>query len=81
MELEEDIEKMFSTMDHPGNMAHQNSSSEIIENETFNEEESFTFQSIIFDMESNKLIIEKFDMKNKKGKYHSKVDLRDMWPS
>jgi hypothetical protein len=27
------------------------------------------------------LIIEKGDVKNKKGKYHSEVDLRDMWPS
>jgi hypothetical protein len=27
------------------------------------------------------LIIEKVDMKSKKGKSHSEVDLRDMWPS
>jgi hypothetical protein len=71
MELEADIEKMFPTIDHPGNLAHQNSSLEIIENETFNEEESFAFQSIVFDKESKKLIIAKGDMKNKKGKYHS----------
>jgi hypothetical protein len=81
MELEADIEKMFPTIDQPGNMAHQNSSLEIIENETFNEEESFAFQSVVFDRESKKLIIEKGDMKNKKGKSHSEVDLRDMQPS
>ena len=37
MELEADIEKMIPTIDQPGNMTHQNSSLEIIENETFNE--------------------------------------------
>jgi hypothetical protein len=45
------------------------------------EEESFSFQSVVFDKESKKLIIEKGDMKNKKGKYRSEVDLKDMWPS
>jgi len=48
-------------------LTHQNSSLEIIENETFNEQESFTFQSVVFERESKKLIIEKGDMKNKKG--------------
>jgi hypothetical protein len=81
MELEADIEKMFPSIDQPGNMAHQNSSLEIVENDTFSEEESFTFQSTIFNKESKKLIIEKSDMKNKKGKYRSEVDLRDMRPS
>jgi hypothetical protein len=37
MELEADIEKLFPTIDQPRNKAHQNSSLEIIENETFNE--------------------------------------------
>jgi hypothetical protein len=54
---------------------------EIIENEAFNEEESFSFQRTIFDRESKKNIIEKSDVKNKKGKSHSKVCLRDMRPS
>jgi hypothetical protein len=49
MEIEVDIEKMFPTIDQPGNMAQQNSSLEIVENETFNEEEPFTFQSVVFD--------------------------------
>jgi hypothetical protein len=81
MELEADIEKTFPNIDQPGNTTHQNSSLEIIENETFNEEESFSFQSDVFDRESKKLIIEKGDMKSKKGKSHSEVDLRDMRPS
>jgi hypothetical protein len=49
MELEAYIEKTFPTMDQTGNTAHQNASLEIIENETFNEEESFSFQSVVFD--------------------------------
>jgi hypothetical protein len=71
MELEVDIEKMFPTIDQPRNMAHQNSPLDITENETFNEEESFSFQSDVFDRESKKLIIEKGDMKNNKIKYRS----------
>jgi hypothetical protein len=81
MELKADIEKMFSSIDQLGNMAHQNSSLEIIENETFNEEESFVFQSVVFYKESKKLILKKGDMKKKKGKYRLEVDLRDMQPS
>jgi hypothetical protein len=73
MDLEADIEKMFPIIDQSGNTTHHNSSLEIIENETFNEEESFSFQSIVFDKESKKLIIEKGDMKNKKGKSHSRL--------
>ena len=49
MELEVDIKKMFPNIDHPGGMAHHNLLLEIIENETFDEEESFVFQSAIFD--------------------------------
>jgi hypothetical protein len=41
---------------------------EIVANEIFDEEESFVFESVVFDIESKKLIIEKSDVKNKKGK-------------
>jgi hypothetical protein len=68
MKLEIDIEKVFPNVDHPENMAHQNPLMEIIESETFNEEEYFVFQSVVFDRESKNLIIEKTDVKNKKGK-------------
>jgi hypothetical protein len=78
MELEDDIEKMIPNIDHPGGMVHQNPSLEIVENETFDEEESFVFQSIVFDNESKKLIIEKSDVKNKKGKSRAEVNLRNM---
>jgi hypothetical protein len=43
MELEATYRENVSHIDQPGNMTHQNSSLEIIENETFNEEESFVF--------------------------------------
>jgi hypothetical protein len=68
MEIEVDIEKIFPTIDQTRNTSHQNSSLEIIENEAFSEEDSFSFQSIVFNKESKKLIIEKGDIKNKKGK-------------
>jgi hypothetical protein len=44
----------------------------------FDEDESFVFQSVVFDSESKKLIIEKRDVKNKKGKSRSEVDLANM---
>jgi hypothetical protein len=43
MELEADVEKMFPNIDQPRGTAHQNLLLEIIENETFDEEESFVF--------------------------------------
>jgi hypothetical protein len=81
MELEVDIEKIFPAIDQPENMAQQNSLLEVVANETFSEEESFTFQSVVFDKESKKLIVERGDQKNKKGKSRSEVDLKDMQPS
>jgi hypothetical protein len=78
MELEVDIEKIFPAMEQPENITQQNSLLEAVANETFSEEESFTFQSVIFYKESKKLIVERSDKKNKKRKYHSKVELKDM---
>jgi hypothetical protein len=72
---------MFPNIDKLENMTHHNSSLEIIENETFNEEELFSFQSVVFDTKSKKLIIEKGDVKNKKGKSNSEVYLRYVHPS
>ena len=54
---------------------------EIIETETFDEEELFAFQSIVFNSESKNLIIEKRDEKNKKGIFHSYINLQNMRPS
>jgi hypothetical protein len=53
MELEDDIEKMFPNIDQQGGTAHHNPSLEIIENDTFDEEESFVLHSVVFDNESN----------------------------
>jgi hypothetical protein len=81
MELEVDIEKIFPAMEQPENMAQQNYLLEFVANETFSEEESFTFQSVVFYKESKKLIVERSDQKNKKGKSRSEVNLKDMRPS
>jgi hypothetical protein len=80
MELEVDIEKIFPAIEQPENMAQQNYLLEVVGNETFSEEESFTFQSVVFYKESKKLIVERTHQKNKKGKYCSEVDLKDMRP-
>jgi hypothetical protein len=71
---------MFPNINQPGSTTHQNLSLEIVENETFDEEESFVLHSAVFEKESKKLIIEKNYVNNKKGKSCSKVDLRDMKP-
>ena len=68
MELKDDIEKLFPSINQPRSMTHHNPLMEIIENETFDEEESFVFHSVVFDNESKKLIIEKSDVKNKRLK-------------
>ena len=78
MELEVHIEKIFPTMEELENMAQQNYLLEVFGNATFSEEESFTFQRIVFDRESKNMIVERIDQKNKKGKDHSEVDLKYM---
>jgi nucleoside-triphosphatase THEP1 len=54
---------------------------EIVENEIFDEEESFLFHSTVFDNKSKKIIIENSNVKNKKGKYRLEINLRNMRPS
>jgi hypothetical protein len=49
--------------------------------ENFDEDESFVFQSVVFDSQSKKMIIEKKNVKNNKGKSHSEVALANMRPS
>jgi len=78
MELEADIEKIFPTIEQPKKMTQQNSLLEVVGNEAFSEEESFTFQSDVFYKESKKLIVERSDHENRKGKACSEVDLKDM---
>jgi hypothetical protein len=68
MELEIDIKKMSPNANQLEDMDHHNPLMEIIERETFDEEESFVFQRSFFDSESTNLIIDKRYVKNKKGK-------------
>jgi hypothetical protein len=51
---------------------------EIAETDIFYEDESFVFQSVVFDSQSKNLIIEKRDVTNKKGKSRSEINLRNM---
>jgi hypothetical protein len=81
MELKIDIEKVFPNVDQLENASHQNPHMEIIESETFDEEEYFVFQSVFFYNESKNLIIEKRYVKNKKGKSRSDINLQNMRPS
>jgi hypothetical protein len=60
------------------NNAPQNPQMKIIWTKTFDEEEYFSFQSVAFYSEYKKLIIEKRDVKNKKGKYRSEINLWNM---
>jgi hypothetical protein len=78
MELKIHIEKVFPNVGQLEKTAHQNPQMEIIESETFDEEESFVFQSVFFYSKSKNLIIEKRDVNNKKGKYHSEINLQNM---
>jgi hypothetical protein len=80
MELEIDIEKIFPDDDQLERIALHNPGMEIIGIDTLDEEESFAFQSVVFDNESKKLIIEKKDVKNKKGKSHLDINLCNMRP-
>jgi hypothetical protein len=81
MELEIDIDKMFPDNDHLESTAPHNPRMEIIGIDTLDEEDSFAFQSDVFDSESKNLIIEKRDVKNKKGTSRSEINLRNMHPS
>jgi hypothetical protein len=54
---------------------------EIIGTDTLDEEESFAFQSVVFYNKSKKLVIEKRDVKDKKGKSRLEMNLRNMCPS
>jgi hypothetical protein len=60
---------------------HHSSTMEIAETDIFDEDESFVFQSVVFDSQSKNLIIEKRDVTNKKGKSRSEINLRNMQPS
>ena len=81
MEIEIDIDKMFPDDDQLESTALYNPEMEITRTNTLDEEEYFSFQSVVFYSEAKTLVIEKRGVKNKKGKYCSENNLRNMCPS
>jgi hypothetical protein len=81
MELETDMDNVFCKVDQPADTMHHSSIMEIVETNIFDKDESFVFQSVVFDNQSKNLIIEKRDVRNKKGKSHSDINLRNIHPS
>ena len=68
MELDTDLDSMLCYLDQPGDAIQYSHPMDISDTENFDEDESFVFQSVVFDSQSKKLIIEKKHVKNKKGK-------------
>jgi hypothetical protein len=81
MELDTDLDSMMRFLDHPREAIHHSHPMDISVTENFDEDESFVIQSVVFDNQSKKLIIEKKDVKNKKGKSRSEIHLANMRPS
>jgi hypothetical protein len=80
MELEPDLDSVFRYLDHPRYMIQHSHPIDIDDTENFNKDECFVFQSVCFDSQSKKLIIEKKDVKNYR-KSRSEVNLVKMRPS
>jgi len=81
MDLDTYMYSIFCNLDQPRDAIHHSYPMDIVDAEIFDEDESFVFQSVVFESESKKIIIEKRDVKNKKEKYCSEVDLANMWLS
>jgi hypothetical protein len=77
MQLETEIEHMHK-VDPSADAMHHSSTMEIAETDIFDEDESFVFQSVVFDSQSKNLIIEKRDVTNKKGKSRTEINFRKM---
>jgi hypothetical protein len=59
MELETDLDSVLCYLDHPRDAIQHSRPMDISDTENFDEDESFMFQSVVFDNQSKKLIIEK----------------------
>jgi hypothetical protein len=59
MELEHDLDSVLRYLYEPGGAIQDIRPMDISDIENFNEDESFVFQSVVFDSQSKKLIIEK----------------------
>jgi hypothetical protein len=67
MELEADIEKIqFPKIEQHEHVVQQNIALEVVGNESFSEDESFTIHSVVFDKYSKMLILERNNRRNKK---------------
>jgi hypothetical protein len=75
MELDTDVDSMLCYLDQFGDSIQHICPMNISNTENFDEDESFVFQSVVFESQSKKLIIEKKDVKNKKGKSHQRLTL------
>jgi len=78
MELETDLDSIFHNLDQPEDAIQHSHPMDIADTEIFYEDKSFVLQSVVFYSESKNLIIEKRDVKNKKGKSCSEVNLANM---
>jgi hypothetical protein len=81
MQIETFVDDLFRKVDPPVDAMHHSSTMEIDDTDIFYEDESFVFQSDVFDNQSKNLTIEKRDVTNKKGKSHSEIKLRKMHSS
>jgi hypothetical protein len=81
MDLDADLDSIFCNLDQPRDPIQHGYPMDIVDTKIFYEDESFVFQSVVFESESKKLIIEKKDVKNKKRKHRSELDLANMQAS
>jgi hypothetical protein len=72
---------MLRFLDQPEDAIQHSRPMDISVTKNFDKDESFVFQSAVFDSQSKKLVIEKKNVKNKKGKSRSEVALTNMRPS
>jgi hypothetical protein len=78
MELEIALDNVFRNVDQPADVMHHSSIMEVAETDIFYKDQSFIFQSVVFCSQSKILIIEKRDVRNKKGKSRSEINLRNI---
>jgi hypothetical protein len=76
MQLETFVDALLQKFDTHADTMHHSSTMEIVETDIFDEDESFVFQSVVFDIQSKNLIIEKRDVTNKKGKSRTEINFR-----
>ena len=78
MQLENIVDDVFHKVDRPVDAMHHSSTMEIDDTDIFYEDESFVFQSDVFDNQSKSMVIEKRDVTNKKDKSRAKINFSEM---